>query len=164
VLVVNPSVDTIQEFKATTSDYSAEFGRAGGANVQISIKSGTNQVHGVAFEFLRNSAVDANDYFSKQNNSSIPAFKQNQFGANLGGPIIKNKTFFFADYEGFRSSKGQTETMTVPTALQREGIFTETDSSGNSQNTIYNPLTGIAYPNNTVTNIDSVSANILRNL
>jgi hypothetical protein len=162
VLTVNPSVDAIQEFKAITSNYSAEFGRAGGANVQISIKSGTNKFHGVAFEFLRNSAFDANDYFSDQNNSPIPPFKQNQFGANIGGPIRKDKIFFFGDYEGFRSSLGATETMTVPTPLQRQGIFTETDPiTGLNQPTIYDPITKIAEPNNTLPRIDSVAANII---
>ena len=163
VLSVNPSIDAIQEFKATTSDYSAEFGRAGGANVQISIKSGTNAFHGVAFEFIRNSALDANDYFSKQSHSPIPPYKQNQFGGNLGGPIIKGKTFFFADYEGFRNRQGETEIMTIPTLLQRQGIFTETDpTTGASQPTIYQPGTGIPYNNNTITDIDPVSANILK--
>jgi len=103
ILTVNPSIDGIQEFKVSTSNYSAEFGRAGGANVQISIKSGTNSFHGVGFEFLRNSALDANGFFNNKYGSRIPPFKQNQFGGNLGGPIIKNRTFFFADYEGYRS-------------------------------------------------------------
>ncbi len=162
VLTVNPSIDAIQEFKAITSNYSAEFGRAGGANVQISIKSGTNNFHGVAFEFLRNSALDANDYFSDQNHSAIPPFKQNQFGANLGGPIKKDNTFFFADYEGFRSALGGTEIMSVPTALQREGIFTEVDPvTGIAQPTIYNPATKAPYPNNTITNVDPVAANVI---
>ena len=162
VLTVNPSIDAIQEFKATTSNYSAEFGRAGGANVQISTKSGTNAYHGVVFEFLRNSALDANDYFSKRSKSPIPPFKQNQFGGNLGGPILKDRTFFFFDYEGFRSQLGETELMTLPTALQRQGIFTETDPiSGASQQTIYDPQTHLPYANNTITNIDPVSANVL---
>jgi hypothetical protein len=161
VLTVNPSIDAIQEFKATTSNYSAEFGRVGGAVVQISIKSGTNAFHGVAFEFLRNSALDANDFFSKQAGSPIPPFKQNQFGGNLGGPIRKDKTFFFADYEGYRSELGQTEIMSLPTMLQRQGIFTETDPvTGASQPTIYNPVTHLPYPGNTVTNIDPVAAKI----
>ena len=168
VLTVNPSIDAIQEFKATTSNYSAEFGRAGGAHVEISIKSGSNALHGVAFEFLRNSALDANDYFTKRSGGSIPAFKQNQFGGNIGGPIFKDKTFFFVDYEGFRSRLGETELMTLPTALQRQGIFTETDPvSGAAQATIYDPNSNMdpalrtPYPNNTVTNINPVSAKVI---
>lgn len=163
VLTVNPSIDAIQEFKSTTSNYSAEFGRAGGANVQISIKSGANQFHGVAFEFLRNSALDANDYFSKQSGSAIPAFKQNQFGGNVGGPIRRDKTFFFVDYEGFRNSLEETEIMSVPTLLQRQGKFTETDPlTGAAQPTIYNPDTHVAYQDNTLPSIDTVAANILK--
>jgi hypothetical protein len=103
---VNPSIDAIQEFKMANNNYSAEFGRAGGANVQIAIKSGTNQLHGGAFEFLRNSSLDANDFFSNRAGTLIPPFRQNQFGGNIGGPIIKDRTFFFGDYEGFRSRLG----------------------------------------------------------
>ena len=103
ILSVNPSVDAIQEFKVSNDNYSAEFGRAGGANVQIQTKSGTNQFHGVLYEFLRNSALDANDFFSNSSGVGIPPFRQNQFGGNLGGPIIKDRDFFFGDYEGYRS-------------------------------------------------------------
>jgi hypothetical protein len=146
ILSVNPSVDAIQEFKVSTNNYSAEFGRAGGGNVQISIKSGTNQFHGVAFEFLRNSALDANDFFSNRSGTPIPPFRQNQFGGNLGGPIKKDRAFFFADYEGYRSRMGQTELQTVPDALQKQGIFTE---AGNP--TIYNPFAAqTPFLNNTI--------------
>jgi carboxypeptidase family protein/TonB-dependent receptor-like protein len=134
ILSVNPSIDAIQEFKVSTNDYSAEFGRAGGANVQIAIKSGTNSFHGVGFEFLRNSKLDASDFFTNKAGGKIPPFKQNQFGANLGGPIKKDRTFFFGDYEGYRSRLGETELMTIPSMLQRQGIFTE---AGNP--VIYNP-------------------------
>ncbi len=165
ILSVNPSIDAIQEFKVSNDNYSAEFGRAGGANVQIAIKSGTNQFHGVGFEFLRNSSLDANDFFSNSSGVTIPPFRQNQFGANLGGPIKKDRTFFFGDYEGYRSRLGQTELQTVPTNLQRQGIFTE---PGNP--TIYNPfdidpVTGQPRPflNNTIPMgmINPVSAKIL---
>jgi hypothetical protein len=160
ILSVSPSVDAIQEFKVANNNYSAEFGRAGGANVQIQTKSGTNQFHGVLFEFLRNSALDANDYFSNSSGVGLPPFRQNQFGGNLGGPIIRDRTFFFADYEGYRSRLGQTELQTVPTALQRQGIFTE---SGNP--TIYNQLTQQLqpFPNNTIPAnlISPVSANVM---
>jgi hypothetical protein len=135
ILSVNPSIDAIQEFKVATNNYSAEFGRAGGANVQIAIKSGTNQLHGGAFEFLRNSSLDANDFFSNRAGVPIPPFRQNQFGGNIGGPIQKDKTFFFGDYEGFRSRLGETENLTIPTLLQRQGDFSE---PGNP--IIYNPF------------------------
>jgi len=165
ILSVNPSIDAIQEFKVSNNDYAAEFGRAGGANVQIAIKSGTNSYHGVAFEFLRNSSLDASDFFTNKAGGKIPPFKQNQFGANLGGPIKKDRTFFFGDYEGYRSRLGETELETIPSVLQRQGIFTE---SGNP--VIYNPfdidpLTNHPRPfaNNTIPQslIDKASANVM---
>lgn len=165
ILSVNPSVDAIEEFKVATNNYSAEFGSAGGANVQISLKSGTNQFHGVGFEFLRNSVLDANDFFSNASGAPRLAFKQNQFGGNIGGPILKDRTFFFADYEGYRSRQQSYEIETVPTVLQRQGNFTE---PGN--NLIYNPLSLDAsgnptpFPGNTIPSqlINQTSANILK--
>lgn len=150
IITVNPSLDAIQEFKVSTSDYAAEFGRAGGANVQISIKSGTNAYHGDAFEFVRNSDLDASDFFTNEAHGKIPPFKQNQFGANLGGPLKKDRTFFFVDYEGYRSREGQSELEVLPSLLQRQGIFTE---PGNP--TLYNPndvVNGVPQPfaNNTI--------------
>ncbi len=151
-LSVNPSIDAIQEFKVSTSNYSAEYGHAGGAEVQVAIKSGTNQFHGDAFEFLRNSKLDASDFFTNEAGAKIPRFQQNQFGGTLGGPIKKDRVFFFADYEGYRSRQGESELETIPTMLQRQGIFTE---PGNP--VIYNPYnidpaTGQPqpFPNNTI--------------
>jgi len=135
IISVNPSIDAIQEFKVTNDNYAAEYGRAGGANVQIAIKPGTNQFHGDAYEFFRNSALDANDFFSNQTGTPIPPYRQNQFGATLGGPIKKDNTFFFVDYEGLRTRLGQTELMTIPTMAQRAGDFS---APGNP--TIYNPF------------------------
>jgi hypothetical protein len=152
ILSVNPSVDAIQEFKVSTNNYSAEFGRAGGGNVQIQIKSGTNQFHGVAFEFLRNSALDASDFFTNLSGGKIPPFRQNQFGANLGGPIIKDRTFFFGDYEGYRSRVGQTELQTIPDESQRVGDFSEAGTP-----TIYNPFTGLPFPGNQINSTTCVS-------
>jgi hypothetical protein len=151
-LTVSPSIDAIQEFKVTTNNYSAEYGHAAGAEVQVAIKSGTNQFHGEAYEFLRNSKLDASDFFTNEAGAKIPRFQQNQFGGNLGGPIKKGRVFFFADYEGYRSRQGESEFETLPTMLQRQGIFTET---GNP--TIYNPYnidptTGhpLPFANNTI--------------
>src|SRR5262249_13200228 len=93
--VSRPSVDAIQEFKVVTSPYSAEYGRSPGAAVSVSTKSGTNAVHGTAYEYFRNQAFDSIDYFSKQANAAKPANDQNQFGGNLGGPIVPSKAFFF---------------------------------------------------------------------
>ncbi|MBB5056417.1 outer membrane receptor protein involved in Fe transport [Granulicella aggregans] len=117
---VMPSVDALQEFRFETDAYSAEFGRATGAVINATTKSGTNHIHGVVYEFLRNQAFDARNYFDQ----TLPAYHQNQFGATIGLPIRKDKLFFFADYEGLRLSQGQTNTAIVPTAAQRGGDFT----------------------------------------
>src|SRR5258708_22288431 len=95
---IQPSINTVQEFKGDNSTYSAEYGRNSGAIVNIATRSGTNELHGEAFEFLRNNKLDATNFF----NTKKSPFKRNQFGASLSGPIIKNKTFFFVSYEGLR--------------------------------------------------------------
>ena len=118
--VISPSVDTIQEFKIETKNYSAEFGRSSGGQISVVTKSGTNEFHGSAFEFLRNNAVDARPF---NNPGALPPFRRNQFGATLGGPVVKNRTFFFAAYEGLRRVEGQSKTATVPTMLERTGDF-----------------------------------------
>jgi Carboxypeptidase regulatory-like domain/TonB dependent receptor len=117
--VVMPSVDALNEFKVQTDSYGAEFGRANGAVVNATIKSGTNQFHGVGYEFLRNEKLDARNFFDV----TKPPYRQNQFGFTFGGPIIKDHLFFFGDYEGLRIRQGQTNTALVPTAAQRAGDF-----------------------------------------
>jgi hypothetical protein len=113
-------VDAVQEFSVLTSNYSAEYGRTSGGVVNALTKSGTNAFHGDVYEFLRNSALDARNYFDP---SQIPAFRRNQFGAALGGPIVKDRTFFFADYEGLRQNQGITSQAIVPSAAARQGIL-----------------------------------------
>ena len=103
--VVLPPVDAIQEFKVQTSDFSAEYGRSAGAVLNATIKSGTNQFHGAAWEFFRNDKLDAADYFEDAQDIQKGELRQNQFGATFGGPVIKNKIFFFGDYEGFRACR-----------------------------------------------------------
>src|SRR5437764_9232318 len=115
--VVLPPVDAIQEFKVETSNYSAELGRSAGAVLNATIKSGTNQFHGTAWEFLRNDALDAKNYF--ESGLRKGAFRLNQFGASLGGPIRRDKTFFFLDYEGTRIRQAIPYVSTVPTHLER---------------------------------------------
>ena len=105
-VVVFPSVDALDEFKLQTSTYSAEFGRSLGGVVNLQIKSGTNAFHGSAFEFHRNDAFDANNFFNNRAGRPKPDFKQNQFGGTLGGPIFKDRTFFFGDYQGLRDNAG----------------------------------------------------------
>ncbi|MCS7316661.1 MAG: hypothetical protein NZ554_14410, partial [Bryobacteraceae bacterium] len=110
------STDSIAEFRVNASLYSAEFGGGAGANISLVSKSGTNELHGSLFEFLRNDKFDARNFFD----AAKPAFRLNQFGGNLGGPIVRNRTFFFANYEGLRQRLGQTLYASVPSAAFRE--------------------------------------------
>jgi len=135
--VVRPSVDTIQEFKVLTNPYSAEYGRSPGAAVVVTTKGGTNQVHGVAYEYLRNRVLDANDFFSNRSGLAKPENVQNQFGGNLGGPAIKNKLFGFFDYEGTRVRRGASRIATVPLANERIGDFSPGSAPGVSYPVIY---------------------------
>jgi hypothetical protein len=128
---VIPSLDAVQEFKVQTSNYSAEFGRNAGAVVNITIKSGTNQLHGSAYDFLRNDIFDARPTFSYADRTGDgkadpEVLRQNQFGGTMGGPIIKNKTFFFGSFEGWRIRRARTARATVPSALERQGDFSQT--------------------------------------
>ncbi len=139
--------DAIQEFRVETNVAPAEFGRAGGAIVNTSIKSGTNQFHGTFFEYLRNSALDATPWTSQANAKKLP-FKQNQFGAAIGGPIIKNKLFIFGDYQGLRSSQpNTTDYTTVPTTLMRSSGFTNFSQIATP---IIDPMTGLQFPGNII--------------
>jgi len=113
-------VDAVQEFSVLTSNYSAEYGRTSGGVINALTKSGTNRFHGSAYEYLRNSALDARNFFDP---ASIPAFRRNQFGASIGGPIWKEHTFFFADYEGLRQNQGITSQVPVPSVAARQGIL-----------------------------------------
>ena len=113
-------VDAIQEFSVLTSNYSAEYGKTSGGVINAITRSGTGAFHGSAYEFLRNSALDARNFFDDR---KIPAFKRNQFGGSIGGPIIKERTFFFFDYEGIRQSKGITALTFVPSIPARSGFL-----------------------------------------
>src|SRR5579859_4094675 len=123
--VVLPPVDAVEEFKVQTSDFSAEFGRSGAAVLNATIKSGTNEFHGAAWEFFRNDKLDAADYFENAGGVPKGALRQNQFGGAAGGPVIKNKIFIFGDYEGFRRVQGTVLNGTVPTDLMRTSGFTD---------------------------------------
>jgi hypothetical protein len=122
--VILPPVDAIQEFKVQTADFSAELGRSAGAVMNATIKSGTNSLHGTVWEFLRNDKLDAADYFENNNGIKKGELRLNQFGASAGGPIIKNKLFFFGDYEGKRRVQGTAENANVPTANMRASNYT----------------------------------------
>ena len=144
--VMAPSIDALQEFKVQNNSFSAELGRYGGAVINATVKSGANQLHGDAFEFLRNSAMDANNFFNNRAGLGLAPFRQNQFGGTLGGPFLKNKLFFFGSYQGTRVAQGVTYVSTVPSVNQRNGIFSMP---------IYDPATlagstRTLFPNNTV--------------
>jgi len=159
-VVIFPSIDAIDEFKMQTSTYSAEFGKSLGGVVNLQIKSGSNAFHGSVYDFHRNDAFDANNFFNNKNGIKKPDFKQNQFGATLSGPIFKDKTFFFTSYQGLRLNQGVAKLSTVPTDKMRSGDFSELSRI------IYDPLTGQPFPGNVIppSRIDPASANIMREL
>jgi outer membrane receptor protein involved in Fe transport len=137
--VVQPSPDALAEFRVITSNFSAEYGRVGGGVVNAALRSGTNQFHGTAYEFLRNTDLNAIGYVFGARPSTFvkPTFHRNQFGATIGGPLIKDKLFFFGDYEGLRQTQGYLNFYSVPSTNDRLGILPVT---------VVNPLTGTVYP------------------
>jgi hypothetical protein len=164
--VLKPPVDAISEFRIITHSANAEFGNALGSTTNIITRSGTNHVHGALWEFLRNDALDANNYFAL----AKEPLKQNQFGSTVGGPVRKDKTFFFAFYEGFRNRQGETELTTVPSAAERTGNFAELCPEGfaagfcnNPNNQLFNVFANAPYPNNQIpqAQINSVSQTLL---
>jgi outer membrane receptor protein involved in Fe transport len=140
--VLRPPPDAIQEFKILTHSYNAEYGRNAGSVVTLVTKSGSNDWHGSAWEFNRNDALQARNFFAPADQPK-PVLKQNQFGAALGAPIVKNRLFAFAYYEGFRNQRGITQTVVVPTAAQRQGDF-----SGGA--IIRDPRSGLPFPGNVI--------------
>lgn len=177
---VFPSVDAVQEFKVQSSNYSAEFGRSGGGIINLIYKSGTNILHGSVFEFLRNSALDANDFFSNRNGRALASFKRNQYGVSASGPVFlpkiyngHDKTFFLFAYEGLRQKSASPLTSAVPSALQRQGDFSQTVTAAGAPVTIYDPATTTAsgsgfvrqpFPGNAIpaSRIDPVARNIIK--
>ncbi len=118
-----PVLDAVQEFKVETNSVSAEFGRFNGGVINLTTKSGTNELHGTAFEFFRHEDLNARNFFAPTGGK--PLFRRNQFGFTVGGPLVRNRTFFFGDYQGTLQKIGRVRISTVPTLLQRQGIFTE---------------------------------------
>jgi hypothetical protein len=145
-VVIAPVIDSIQEFKVSTANFSPEFGRAAGAIVSVQTKGGTNQLHGTMFEFLRNSDFDANTFFNNRAGQPTPPFRQNQFGFTVGGPIVRDRTFFFGDYQGFRVRDTKNFVSNVPTPQERQGDF-----SASAFATIYDPATAVANPSGGLT-------------
>ncbi len=166
--VVRPAVEGIQEFKVLTNNAGAEYGRAGGAVVVITSKSGSNEFHGSAFHFLRNEALDARNFFARPE-AAKPPFKLNQFGGSLGGPVIKNRTFFFGNYEAYREVAASIQVLTVPTQAMKGGDFRGVVPNGvfDPLTTRVNPAGGAAirdrFPNDTIpaSRFDAIGAGLV---
>lgn len=162
--VAQPPPDALAEFKIQTSDYSAEFGRSAGAMVSASVKSGTNNIHGDMWEYLRNTALDIHDWDAE--NLPVSPYHENQFGATLGGPILKNKLFLFADAQANRVSFSETSIESVPSALERVGDFSELMNhslTGNSPVQLYHQTPGAApvpFANNCMVTSSSCTSNV----
>src|SRR5712692_8967225 len=164
--VLKPPIDAITEFKLLTHNASAEFGHSTGSTTNIITRSGTNAWHGAAWEFLRNDAMDARNFFAER----VEPLKQNQFGGSLGGPLRKDKTFLFGYYEGFRNRQGETERVTVPSLKERVGDFSEMCPEGftagfcnNPAHQLMNFFSGQPYSNNQLpsSSINAISGNLL---
>ena len=140
------SIDSTQEFKVLTNAMSAEFGRTAGGIISIVSKSGTNEFHGNLFEFLRNDNLNANDFFANRAGRAVAPLAYNQFGGTLGGPVKRNKIFFFTNYEAFFERRSVQSLITSPTALQRAGDFSDTRTANGALITIYDPTTTRANP------------------
>src|SRR5215469_14271179 len=133
---LSPSPDTVMEFQVETSSYTADMGGAGGGQINIVTRSGTNQYHGTVYEFLRNGALDASTFGSMGNNHLV----QNNYGGSLGGPLLKKNTFFFVNYEGLRLAQAHAQILTVPTPEEIQGDFSMSNVK------IYDPATAVANP------------------
>jgi hypothetical protein len=168
-----PSVDAIGEFKVLGANFPAEYGRSAGSVLNVIYKSGTNDFHGTAYEFLRNSKLDANTFYNNTRGVPLASFKRSQYGGTFGGPVAKNRTFFMSSYEGLRQRSFSERTTTVPTALERSGDFTQTFAGANNPVLIFDPFTTRAsgtgfirdpFPGNVIpaTQQDKVGARIAR--
>jgi hypothetical protein len=135
---VKPPVDSVAEFKVVTTNISAEYGYRMGPKVLVSTKSGDNKLHASLYEFLRNDKFDGANFFANRSGSAKPEFRQNQFGGTVGGPVFRNRTFYFLSYQATRIRRGQSYTSTVPSALTRQGDFSQEPTA---KNLVYDPLT-----------------------
>ena len=147
-LTMLPSVDAVEEMRIQTNSYPAVYGRTGGGVTTMVTKSGTNSFHGKAFEFIRNNALNANNFFSNRSGSKIAPLHMHQYGGSLGGPVIKNRTFFFGLFEGNVNNAGAFSLFSVPTAAERAGDFSQVVNQQGQQKTIFNPFSAVADPAN----------------
>lgn len=148
-------VDAVQEFKVQTSVFSAEYGRTGGGLVNMVGRSGANELHGSLFHFLRNSALDANDFFNNRSNVPLGAFRRNQFGGTIGGPVFipkyydgRKRTFFFFNYQGTRAAEARQRIVSTPTSAMRLGDFSDLRTAAGASIRIFDPLTTTQVGNN----------------
>src|SRR5882724_8173521 len=162
--VLKPPVDAIEEFRILTHNANAEFGNSLGSTTNIITRSGANSIHGALWEFFRNDVFDATNFFATE----TEPLKQNQFGASLGGPVRKDKTFLFGFYEGFRNRQGETQSSTVPSLAERSGDFSAACPEGftggfcnNPGHQLFNVFLNKPYPNNQLTDINPLSTGLL---
>ena len=158
-VIVQPTVESVREFKVLTGTFSAEFGRGAGV-VSVSTKSGSNEWHGTAFEYLRNEKFDAKNFFALPTAKKAP-LDRHQFGGALSGPIVKNKTFFFVDYAGIKEDRGQVFVNTVPTEAARRGDFSNYRDRNGNLIPIYDPLTTRPNPNGSGVIRDPFPGNVI---
>jgi hypothetical protein len=156
---ISPPIDSMQEFKVHANSMSAEFGRSTGGVIEATTRSGTNKFHGSVYEFLRNDVFDSKGW----NVDEKAPLRRNQFGLTFGGPIIRNQTFFFYNYDGFRESRGVVRTRRVPTELERRGDFSQTTFGSGGVLPIYDPQTGKPFPDNVIPaeRLDPVAVKLL---
>jgi hypothetical protein len=152
--VMQPPPDAVAEFRVVTNNQSAEFGRAAGATINVAYRSGTNQLHGTGWEFFRDTALNASNFF-KPVTGEKPPLRRNQFGGVVGGPVVRNRVFFFADYEGFRQNRKVTSFSSIPTTLQRQGILAVD---------VRDPRTGVVYPAGTPLPMTTFARTVLNGL
>ena len=158
---VFPSVDAIQEFKVLGANYPAEYGRSLGSVLNVVYKSGTNDFHGSAYEFFRDSAFDANTYFAKKAGQPLGDFNRSQFGGVAGGPIRRSRTFYMASYEGLRERRDSQTTTTVPTLAQRNGDFSQTFAQNGQLIRIFDPFTTRPNPSGSGFIRDQFAGNVI---
>ena len=158
---VFPSVDAIQEFKVLGANYPAEYGRSLGSVLNVVYKSGTNDFHGSAYEFFRDSAFDANTYFAKRAGQPLGDFNRSQFGGVAGGPIRRSRTFYMASYEGLRERRDSQTTTTVPTLAQRNGDFSQTFAQNGQLIRIFDPFTTRSNPSGSGFIRDQFAGNVI---
>ena len=166
-------LEAVSEVRVDTTTYSAEFGRALGGITQVATKSGTDQFHGAGWEFIQNADLNANSWQNNRNSIAKAPFQLNRYGGNIGGPVKKNKTFFFFNYEALRQGGPAQVLGTVPTDLQKSGDFSHTLDAKNEQDIVYDPLTTYAtssgysrspFPNDAVpaTRFNNIAVNVLK--